>query len=86
MTKSPTVQQALRHFSILSDTINKSYGRKSNLIYLIYPIVILFLLLIIKPSFILKTDYTSHEKTISFYKLIAWFMIFYTPVVAYYVS
>jgi hypothetical protein len=85
MTKSPTVQQALKQFSILSDTINKS-GHKSNLIYLIYPIVILFLLLIIKPTFILKTDYTSHEKTISFHKLIAWFMIFYAPVIAYYVS
>ena len=89
MTKSPTVQQAMRQFSILSNTINNmsTPGHSVHIwVMYVYPIVILLLLLAIKPSFIVEIDYTSHEKTISIRKLFAWMMIFYVPVIIYYIS
>lgn len=89
MTKSPTVQQAMKQFSILSNTINNmsSPGKSSHIRFTyIYPIIVLLLLLLIKPSFIVEIDYTSHEKRISIKKLFAWMMIFYVPVVIYYIS
>lgn len=89
MTKSPTVQQAMKQFSILSNTINNMSvpGRTAHFwVMYIYPIIVLLLLLMIKPSFIVKIDYTSHEKTISIRKLFAWMFIFYVPVVIYYIS
>lgn len=88
MTKSPTVHQALKHFSMLSNTINNiSEPRRLYIWMYIYPIIILFLLLFIKPSFIVETDYTSHEKTISIRKLIVWTVIFCAvPIMAYYIS
>lgn len=88
MTKSPTVQQAMRQFSILSNTINNmsAPGHSTIWVMYVYPIIILLLLLMIKPSFIVEIDYTSHEKTISIRKLITWMTIFYVPVIIYYIS
>ena len=88
MSKSPTVHQALKHFSMLSNKINNI--SEPNRLYIwmcIYPSVILFLLLFIKPSFIVEIDYTSNEKTISIRKLIVWMIIFHAvPIMAYYIS
>jgi hypothetical protein len=89
MTKSPTVQQAMRQFSILSNTINNmsAPGHSTHIwVMYVYPIIILLLLLMIKPSFIVEIDYTSHEKTISIRKLFTWMMLFYVPVIIYYIS
>jgi hypothetical protein len=86
MGKSPTLRQMDKQFSILNDRINGATSSppfEFRKVLFIYPLLVLFVLLSVKPKFIMKVDYTTHHShdELCTRKLLTWFTVFQLPLI-----